>query len=673
MRSKSFARRISRLGKTASHLTIISFKLAIIFVALFALNSSQARAQQESSDQARVPQRYTREGVAVELSVEPIAQGKAGAAGLLEGTEATVRLKITDTAAGKSLSNLRPAAWIDRREKAEAQDEKGCREKVQSFLQASFGSRPNIDLNSYFILALNQEPNISVIDPLIGFGNSKLYTLITLPVPGEDWVMSGDKKRLYVSMPLVDQVAVVDTLTWKVLKNIDTGAKPTRLALQHDERYLWIGNDNAEEAGGGGVTVIDTTKLNVAAQLSTGTGHHEIAFTDDDAYAFVTNKQTGTLSIIDVRKLVKVKDVKTGALPVALSFSSLGKAVYVVNEGDGTIIAVDASSHEILASMKAQPGLHAIRFMPDGRFGFVVNRLTNTVHILDVSTNRLIRAVPVGKTPDQITFTKDFAYIRSVGDEFVSMVKLADLGKADYEAAVNRFPAGQRAPQESAFTSLASVVIPAPEAGAVLVANPADKTIYYYMEGMAAPMGSFQNYGRNPRAVLVLDNSLHETSPGVYTTTVRLPAQGHYDLAFLLDSPRLVSCFDITVKENPDLPKQKTAQIKIEPLLTDTAMRVGESYHLRFKVTDAISNQPKADLKDMGVMVFLAPGIWQHREWAKPLGNGVYEMIFVPPQAGVYYVFFQSPSLGLQFNQLPNFNLQATKEDDAPKSKVTQP
>src|SRR6185436_8142912 len=75
-------------------------------------------------------------------------------------------------------------------------------------------------------------------------------------------------------------------------------------------------------------------------------------------------------------------------------------------------------------------------------------------------------------------------------------------------------------------------IVPAPEEGAVLVANPADKMIYYYTEGMAAPMGSFQNYRRDPRALLVLDNSLAETASGVYSTTVRLGEAGHMTLRF---------------------------------------------------------------------------------------------------------------------------------------------
>src|SRR2546429_4548042 len=107
-------------------------------------------------------------------------------------------------------------------------------------------------------------------------------TLIPLSSAGEDWVMSADKKRLYVSMPSVNQVAAIDLLTWKLIANIDAGMKPTRVALQHDGRYLWVGNDATAEKDDG-VTVIDTEVLKVVARIKTGVGHHEIAFTDDDS------------------------------------------------------------------------------------------------------------------------------------------------------------------------------------------------------------------------------------------------------------------------------------------------------------------------------------------------------------------------------------------------------
>ncbi len=605
---------------------------------------------QTVSGQAR-PQTFSGQGISIEFSATPSRASQRSASQVIAGEEATVRFKITGSNGDVPLTNLRPVAWVDQRPTKEPIGVRECREKVQAFLQPSFSKRPTVDLNAYFILALNNEANISVIDPLSGFGGSKLYTLIPLKSPGEDWVMSADNKRLYVSMPRVNQVAVIDIPTWKVMANIDAGMKPARVALQHDGRYFWIGNDD-------GVTVIDTHATKVAAQLKTGTGPHEIAFTDDDRLAFVTNKDAGTLSVIDVRKLAVLQEIKIGLQPAAIAFSSLSQTVYVANEGDGTIVAVGAAKQEIIARIQTEPGVRSISIPSDGRYGFAVNTIKNKVYAFDLSSNRVVQSVPVGPGSDQISFTKQFAYVRSRGSEFVTMIKIADLGK---EAAVTKFPGGQRAPGESLSTSVAAAIVPAPEDGAVLVANPADKMIYYYTEGMAAPMGSFQNYKRDPRALLVMDNSLRETERGVYTTTLRFDNPGHYDVAFLLDSPRLINCFELSVAENPNAPKKPETAIKIEPLVKQASARVGERFDIRFKVFDAKTAAPKSDLKDMAVLVFLAPGIWQQRELAKPLGDGVYETSFVPPNAGVYYVFFQSATLGLQFNQSTPLTVQAAK------------
>lgn len=637
--------------------------LIIVIVFLLAGACAQALAQDKSSGSTqagsppRTSQTYTQEGVSVEFSMEPVAPRRSSPGELLAGTEATVRFRISDTSEGKGLSSLRPAVWIDRRDSGQGPDPRECREKIQAFLQPNFSRRAVINLNTYFILALNHEASISVIDPLSGFGGSKLYTLVGLRSPGEDWVMSADRKRLYVSMPLAGAVAVIDTTTWKLIANVDTGGKPTRVSLQNDGKYLWVGNDAAEEAISG-VSVIDTDSLKVAAHLKTGAGHHEIALAADDSRAFITNKQDGTLSVVDVRALAKVADIKVGGLPVSVAFSSLSKAIYVANEGEGTIVVVDGLRREVLARIKAEPGLRALRIVPDGRFGFAVNPATNRAYIFDISSSRLIHVVPVGPGADQITFTPQFAYVRSTGSEFVMMIKLADLDK-ETEVAVTRFPAGQKAPKDSPVSSYADAVIPAPGEDAVLVANPADRMIYFYTEGMAAPMGNFQNYSRAPKALLILDNSLNETARGVYTTTIRLPEAGRYDVAFLLDSPRAVNCFDVTVAENPALPKETAVALKIESLIPEAVLRAGESFTLRFKVTDLVSKQPRAGLEDVGVLVMLAPGIWQQREWAKPRGDGVYEMSFVPPQAGVYYVYFQCPSLKLQLSQTSPLTLQA--------------
>src|SRR4029450_12303692 len=110
----------------------------------------------------------------------------------------------------------------------------------------------------------------------------------------------------------------------------------------------------------------------------------------------------------------------------------------------------------------------------------------------------------------------------------------------------------------------------------------ADQVIYYYTEGMAAPMGHFGNYRRQPLAVLVRDASLREAEPGVYRTKAKLTGRGAYDVAFLLDSPRFFHCFELTVAENPQS-KRAQAAIQVEPLLKGDVLPVSQEVPLRFK------------------------------------------------------------------------------------------
>lgn len=648
---------------------------AVCALALSTLPIAPSRAQSPNGAQpaaapaaapkpAPMPQRITRDGVAIELNVEPAA-AEATAAGatagaLREGGEASVTFKITDAATGRPVTGVRPSAWIDGREGASADaatDPTACRAKVQSFLQGSLSARPDIDLNTYYILALNQEPNISVINPLLGFGATKLLTLVFLKSPGADWAMTADQRRLFVSMPAVNQVAAVDTNTWKVLTNIDTGARPGRVRLQPDGRRLWVAYDGS---GAGGVTVVDADSLKVVSQIETGAGAHDLVIGDDGRTAFVANRAAGTVSVIDAARLAKVRDVKTGPAPVSIAYSPAARAAYVADESDGSVVAIDPARGEPSARIRTTPGVGALRFAPDGRHGFVVNRKESAVHVFDAATNRLLHTVPVAESPDQIAFTKQFAYVRSLASEQVTLIRLAEIGKPSVERSVVKFPGGQSAPGKSQHAAgLAPALANVPEEGAMLVANPADQVIYYYAEGMAAPMGSFRNYRREPIALRVWDASLRETAPGVYRTRARLAAAGAYDVALLLDSPRVVHCFDLTVAADPSLAKKRQAPIRIEWLVKEKEIAVGRPAQLRFRLTDAETGQPKADLKDVRVLFFLSPGVWQTRDLARHAGEGVYEVSPTPPQGGAYMAFVEAQSLGVSFRQLPSLTLTA--------------
>jgi YVTN family beta-propeller protein len=607
------------------------------------------------------PQKLVTQGLEVEFTIEPMLPAGPNSPGVMEGQDARVRVSVTDTATRSPLAGIRPSVWMTQRGAERATPEQ-CKEKIKSFVQGSLRARPDVDLNSYYLLALNSEPNISVIDPLLGFGGTKLIALVMLKSPGEDWAITRDQERLFVSMPASNQVAVVDTNTWKVVANVDTGARPVRLALQPDEKYLWVGTDEGAESG---VTVIDAATFKQAARVPTGAGHHEIALSGDSRTAFVTNRDAGTLSVVDVLKLSKTGDVKTGRGADAVAVSPLSKFVYVTDGAGGEVAVVDPSNSSVMARIAAAPGAGSIRFAPGGRYGFVPNAAAGVVHIFDASTNRPLHTLQVskgkavaGRGPDQVAFTKEFAYVRSSGSLDVTMVRLSTLGK---EMDVVTFPAGQAAPADSPTpAAVADSITPAPEGNTMLVANIADKQIYYYSEGMAAPMGDFQNYKREPRAVLVADRSLREVKTGTYETVTRLPKDGAYDVAFLLDAPRVTHCFEAQAAENPAVEHERVASFGVEYLDTEKPLRAGEDYKLRLRLSDKTTGKPVDGLKDVQVLTFLSPGIWQKRAVARGTGAGVYELNINVPESGLYMIFVESRKAGVAFRQLPYLMLRAS-------------
>jgi YVTN family beta-propeller protein len=623
--------------------------LSVLFVAALLGGAATVRSDDSSNAAAAPMQKVERDGISVEFmpSMNPI-----------EGQDVDLRFWIRG-AAGERLAGIKPAAWIDARSDKPGTPAAGdCKQKIQSFISGTLRARPQVDLNSYFILAMNAEPVISVIDPILGFGGSRLYTDIRLPSPGYDWLLTKDQRRLFVAMPTVNQVAAIDTDTWKVIKTIDTALKPTHLALAPDEKTLWVAAQNADAATPS-LTVIDVAALTVTASLKTGRGPHRLAFSGDGSVAAMTNGLDGTVTLVDGNGLRPVATLATGPSPLAVGASALSGALYVGDAKDGSVAVIDPAKRAVTVRIAAKPGLTTIRFAPNGRFGFVTVPDANVVQVIDSSNASLVATIDVPKSPDQVTFTDTFAYVRSAGADHVTMIRLADLG-AGHKPNLVDFPGGQLPPSAARVEAGADAVVPAPQSAAVIVVNPADKLIYHYEEGMAAPMGNYQTYGRTPTAALVVDRSLRESAPGVFSIRTQVPAAGSYDVAFFLDSPRVVHCFNLAVRTDPELKKLIAGRrVEVKPLVAPQTIRVNEPLAMKFRLIDPATGKPHANLTDVRILTMLAPGVWQQREIAQGSADGTYSITRALPEPGIYYIFIECPSLGLKLNATRPIVLEA--------------
>ena len=605
-----------------------------------------------------VQDRHAREGVIIEFSAAPVHGGV-----LMEGELAELRFKLTDEASGQPMRGNVPGAWLDIGEVIRGQpgvELKSCKDKVALYLRGIVGIRPMMDLNSYYVVVLNRDPSVTIVDPSVSLAAStSTLARIVLPRAGADWVKSPDGKRLYVSMPTAGQVAVIDTDTFKLAATIDAGRSPTRVVVQPDGRYLWVGND-AKVADASGITVIDTETLKPVKSLLTGIGHHEIAVSEDSRVAFVTNRDSGTVSLVDVRKLEILRQANVGGMPLSVGYSPLGKVAYVADGKDGVVTVLGGIDFAPLKRIALRPGLGPLRFAPDGRHALVVNTHEDLVHVIDVSSNERIHDIPVKGQPYQLTFSRAFAYVRSLASERVTMVNLLSLGRGA-KPIVQSFAAGSKPPRAAGELPLADSMAPANVDAAVLVVNPADNTTYSYMEGMNAPASNYQSYGAAARAVTVVDRSLKETEPGVYTSKLRIPVAGRYDVALMVNAPRMIHCFSLEAAENPAFAADKR-RVVAEFLVASREVPLGASVPVRVKLRSA-DGKLQTDLKDVRLLSFLVPGQRREETVAREVEPGVYEAHVQIPEHGAYSIHVSSAKLKTEYRDLAFLSLRTARPE----------
>lgn len=666
------------IGKTLlTTLTIALFLLSLSFETKAQVVGPQQRvtgpieaevkapAMKANAPRAKAPvsvaQRYEKDGVVVNFSIQSRPNQKGKQEGLVSGADAVATFRVSDARTGQPITGLHPNAWINTRKSEQPSNEAECKDHIRLFLGGLLSTRADIDLNTYLLFTLNHDNTVSVINPQVSFSKTKLESIVVLPGPGADWALSVNKEFLYLTLPEQSSVGVINTITRKLVSTILVGekTKPMRVAVQPDGRYVWVGLDGSPL-----VAVIDTATNKLVQTVAAGAGLHNIAFTPDSLLAFVTNSAADTVSIIDTKTLKPLTELNVGKTPVPVAYSSASRLVYVAAINGATVTAIDPAKRKVVATIPVKRGVVALRFEPSGRFGFAVNQVDSTVSILDAATNTVTKTTEVVKGPDQVTFTARYAYVRGTASEKFSLIDLGGVAKGNVvvvDVVAGREPAS-KLPDE---IGVADMIAPTPEGNAAMIANTPDQMVYYYVEGMMAPMGTLSNYKRRPHALLLLDRSLSEVAPGVYSTPLKLAHAGRFDVPVMIDQPRLVNCFQLEVGESPDGDKtQAGPSIAVEAMFKGQRFKAQGEVPLRFKITDATTKQPLAGLKDVQVLVFEPPGIWQQRQWATDVGNGVYEIKQTFPREGLFNVMIRSASRGTTYADLP---FTAVPVDKAPQ------
>ena len=605
----------------------------------------------------QVAQRIEHGGVAVEFRFEPQGDPAPSTENPPQSLRGITRLSFTDAASGRAYEGIRPAAWIMARRSLQVANELSCEDKARQFTTGSLGSRADIDLNAYRLVTLNQDNTVAFINPFVNLQSSKLESIVQLPGRGYDWVLVPDHHRLLITLRDRDTIAVLDTHTRKVVKEIPfpAGSQPTRVALDPDGKRVWVGLDGRNE-----VAILDAAAMVDHARVPVGRGLHTLAVAADRDWMFVTNSEDDTVSIIDRRRQTKTADVPVGKTPVAIAWSPAAQRLAVATLNGGTLDLLDPTQTSVAARIPLSPGVVELGVFDQGRYAFAVNQLQNRVTLVDLAMSAVKGSIDVASKPDHITFSREFAYVRGQGTAHISVINLHEARSGRLQSV--SVPMGQHAPQDAPESiNVASVMAPSPEGDGVVVANAPDQIIYRYAEGMMAPAGNFSNYKRLARALLILDSSLSEQEPGKFIAPTTFDFGWQFDVIVKSLRPAVTACFTVTVD---GLPRQKSttgiAHAISAKLGTVSRLPHSPENVITLLLTDP-QQHPVFGIRDGVLLAVQQHGTWQRRVPIRELGEGHYEAHLSFPEPGDFELLLTIPSheLGYTEGQLGRISIPA--------------
>lgn len=552
-------------------------------------------------------------------------------------------------AAGRPLSGLAPLAWLVRREEGEGlPDREQCKREIRALLAGRLAKASAVNLNEYFVVTLDDNNSLSIVDPQLESTRTKTVGIVPLNSKGADFVLAPDRRTVLVTLPEVARLAAAD-IDRRMARYLQLAGRPAEIALQPDGYYAWVGQESEP-----GIDVIRVDTFERAKHLELGPGPHEFAFRADSRQTYVLERATGRLHAIDVHELAPQAVLDTGASALALAASDLSRRLYVPH-ADGRVAVIDQENLARLADLELGPGLTALEVEPSGRFGFGLFANTDRLVLFDTATGRTTHTVETERGPERVEFTTGFAYLSHSASEKTILIDLSVLAQEGKVVATS-LPLGQLPPLEGHASALAPLLAPLPEGGGAVLLHPADRNLYHFMEGMNAPMGAYRTYPWTARGVLLVDRTLREVADGRYATSFQAPEPGAYTVPFVLPtSPQLYGCFAL---ELGGLPKVSELWKSLRYELAGTSeLTSGAPQTLELRLFDATSAAPLADLADVAVLLRRGPR-WQWNGVARPIGGGLYHCEPSFPEPGRYQLFLASHTRGVEFGALPAIQIE---------------
>ena len=238
-----------------------------------------------------------------------------------------------------------------------------------------------------------------------------------------------------------DGIGVIDTATLKLQKVLQSGSDPEQFDISPDGRRLFISNEDSA-----GVSVVDIAAGKVITKIPVGNEPEGARVTPDGHFILITSEASNAVSIIDASSLKVVRTIAVGKRPRDAAFSTDSSTAYITGELDSSLwqvsITTDARAKRLLQLRPEAKPMGVVIDAARGRL-YVSTGRGGTVAVISVPDGKLVQEIPVGPRPWGIALSKDGRrlYTANGSSNDVTIVDTTDL-KVVGKVATGRSPWG---------------------------------------------------------------------------------------------------------------------------------------------------------------------------------------------------------------------------------------
>jgi YVTN family beta-propeller protein len=231
---------------------------------------------------------------------------------------------------------------------------------------------------------------------IVDVAQKKLLRKIAAGSDPEEFSLSKDGTRLYVSNEDVKTASVINVATGKVEHIVVVGQEPEGVATAPDGKRFYVTCE-----AGGEVYAIDTAAYTAAGHFKVNARPRSMDFLPAGGIGFIPSESAGELNVIDTVSLtvLKVIALPPGSRPMKVKVASDGRRVYVSNGRAGTVSVLDGRTYELLNTIKVGVRPWGIALSPDGKFLYSANGPSNDVSVVDLEAGKEIARVKAGASP----------------------------------------------------------------------------------------------------------------------------------------------------------------------------------------------------------------------------------------------------------------------------------